>query len=93
MSKLACIEAVYDVLRAAGLDSDGELFEDILNGCAAVAMGEGGFAEPLAWIAAGSGRTAAEVGYGLILYAHRCGCVRGISGILADAAEAGRRML
>ena len=53
MSKMTCMEAVYDVLAGrctAGLDHD--CFDDLVMGCYALASGESSEPDAVAWIAA-----------------------------------------
>lgn len=40
MSKMKCVEEVYDVLAAAGLKEDHVCFDDLVYGCVALACGE-----------------------------------------------------
>lgn len=40
MSKMKCLEEVYDVLAAAGLREDHVCFDDLIYGCVALACGE-----------------------------------------------------
>ena len=53
MSKMTCMEAVFDVLAGqytAGLEH--ECFDDLVKGCYALASGESSEPDVVAWIAA-----------------------------------------
>lgn len=93
MSKLTCMEAVFEVLAGratAGLDH--ECFDDLVMACYALASGESSEPDVVAWIAAhDQERSPEQICLDICDYFRRCNSGRLPSAVLAEAIAAGRR--
>lgn len=95
MSRMACVEAIYDVLAGrttAGLEH--ECFDDILQGCYALASGDGSEADVPTWIAAhDKERSELEVCVDICDYFRRYHGTAKPSAVMAQAIAAGKEAL
>ena len=95
MSKLTCMEAVFDVLAGAstaGLDH--ECLDDLVMGCYAMASGESSEPDVAAWIAArDKERSELEVCRDICDYFRRFRGAAKPSAVIAKAIAAGKEAL
>lgn len=90
MSKMKCVEEVYDVLAAAGLREDHMCFDDLIYGCVALASGEANtdlvsYLEDM-----DADRDGAAIALDIYTYVRESGSEERPSAIIARAIAAGR---
>lgn len=92
MKMMKIVEAVYDTLSRAGLDSDNECFEDLMMVCSNVAEGH-------RWQTIDEAfgdlddRDEYAVAWDIVSFVIGCGCDCSASALLAQAIAAGREAL
>ena len=90
MSKMKCVEEVYDVLVEAGLDVEHDCFEDLLFGCVALATGEAE-SDLVTYVEDyDRDRTGAMIASDIYTYVRNCGSKERPSAIIARAVAAGK---
>lgn len=95
MSKMTCVEAIYEVLvEKYGIETDSECFEDVLFGCCAAAFGDITSGEVPEWLATRDlERDVAAVCLDIVSYFRECGIRAVPSEVIAEATAAGRAAL
>lgn len=95
MSKLTCMEAVFEVLAGrttSGLDH--ECFDDLVMGCYALASGESSEPDVVAWIAAQDReRSQEQICLDICDYFRRHNSAAKPSALMAQAIAAGKAAL
>lgn len=92
MSRMACIENIYDVLVAEGLSADHACFDDLIIGCAAAAVDPVNPGKEVAQIIAelDEERDDITVCLDLKAYFRACGCKSFVTDVIAKAVAAGK---
>lgn len=90
MSKMKCVEEVYDVLVGAGLNEEHDSFDDLLYGCVALAAGEAD-TDIVSYIESHDpDRTGAMIASDIYTFVRFCGSKERPSAIIARAIAAGK---
>ena len=92
MSRMACIENIYDVLVAEGLSADHACFDDLIIGCAAAAVDPVNPGKEVAQIIAELDEDRDEIMIALDIKELfvQSGCKNFVTDVLAKAIAAGK---
>ena len=92
MSRMACIENIYDTLTDAGLNPEHSSFDDLVQGCAALAVDPVEQGRDIVCIIADwdDSRTETEIALDIKDFAYQCGYRDQVVGLIARAAAAGK---